>query len=134
MVVNCGGLILMNLKTTSSFYCCGALDYQIESSFCPVKYNDQWREYSIRDFKSTSLSLMMFCPNCGTRLPSSLRNDWFEILEKEYNLEDPDDEDKKQVPKEFLSDEWWRKRDLMDNKDQNINSNIRPNKPVRNLF
>ena len=115
-------------------YCCGALDYQIQSPPCPVKYNKKWREYSIRDFKSTSISLMLFCSNCGTQLPSSLRDEWFDILEQDYGLEDPDDEDKKLVPKEFLSDEWWKKRNLMNNKDESIDANSRPNRPVRCLF
>jgi hypothetical protein len=124
----------MSINEVSPIYCCGALDYQIESKLCPVKYNEKWREYSIRDFKSTSLSLMMFCPNCGTRLPSSLRDEWFDILEQDYGLEDPEDDDKKSVPKEFLSDEWWKKRGLMNNKDENIDRNFKPNRPVRCLF
>jgi hypothetical protein len=96
-------------------YCCGALNYQEEDKYCPVKYSKKWREYSIQDFSSTSKSLMRFCPNCGTRLPSSLRDVWFDILEQEYGLNDPMDEDKKKIPKEFLTDEWWKKRGLLNN-------------------
>jgi|SRR4030095_3102091 len=124
----------MSIDEIFPTYCCGALDYQVKSLVCPVKYNEKWREYSIRDLKSTSLSLMIFCPNCGVRLPLSLRDEWFDILEQEYNLEDPEHEDKKQVPEEFLSNEWWKKRNLANNKDQNIDCNARPNRPVRCLF
>lgn len=122
-----------NISTAVS-YCCGALDYQIESVSCPVEYSKQWREYSIRDFKSTSISLMMFCPNCGTKLPSSLRDQWFDALEKEYGLEDPIEEDKKQIPKEFLTDDWWKKRGLGQDKKEAADSILLLDKPVRYLF
>jgi hypothetical protein len=46
------------------------------------------------------------------KLPTSLRDIWFEILEKEYGLERPISKDKDSVPQEFLTDEWWKKRGL----------------------
>jgi hypothetical protein len=49
---------------------------------------------------------------CGKKLPLSLRDEWFEILEKEYGLENPYEEDRKKVPKEFWTDEWWKNRGL----------------------
>jgi hypothetical protein len=49
---------------------------------------------------------------CGKKLPTSLRIEWHDILEEEYGLESPDNRDKKKVPKEFLSDAWWKKRNL----------------------
>jgi len=119
---------------SKKLYCCGALDYQVESKACPVEYSKQWREYSIRDFNSTSRSLLMFCPNCGTRLPLSLRDEWFDILEHEYGLDDPMEDDKKKVPKEFLNDEWWKSRDLQSDKNENINLTCSLDRPVRLLF
>lgn len=118
----------------SHFSCCGVLDYQIESPLCPVKYSKQSREYSIKDFKSTSISLMMFCPNCGTRFPLSLRDQWFDILEKEYGLEDPMDDDRKQVPEEFFTNGWWIKRRLVEGKKESADFIFLPDKPVRCLF
>lgn len=124
--------MLKNIVEKIPFYCCGALQYEAEDSYCPVEYSFQWREYTIRDFGSTSRSLMIFCPNCGNRLPSSLRDDWFDILEQEYGLEDPLYDDKSKVPKEFWTDEWWRKRGLIDNKENEISIPLQ--KPVRCLF
>lgn len=123
-----------NINEKNPSYCCGALDYQIQSSSCPVQYNKQWREYGIRDFKSTSISLMIFCPNCGTRLPSSLRDEWFDVLEKEYNLEDPIGDDKKKIPEEFLADDWWKKRGLVQDKKELADLVCLPDKPARYLF
>lgn len=113
-------------------YCCGALNYQIEDKYCPVNYNKKWREYSIRDFSSTSVSLMVFCPNCGTKLPSSLRDNWFDILEKEYGIDDPMEDDKKKVPKEFLSEEWWKLR-TFDSSDEDVDF-LFIDRPTRCLF
>ena len=93
-------------------YCCGALDYQLRSEYCPIRYSSRFREYSIQDFESTSISIMLFCSNCGTEFPPSLRGEWGDILEKEYGLEDPFDDDQDKVPHEFLTDEWWKKRGL----------------------
>src|ERR1700761_6396642 len=118
---------------SKNIYCCGALNYQIEDKYCPIKYNERWREYSVRDFSSTSLSLMMFCPNCGTKLPFSVRDEWFDILEQEYGLEDPMKDDKKKIPKEFLTDEWWKKRELKNNKNENPDLSYLE-RPMRCLF
>jgi hypothetical protein len=114
-------------------YCCGALDYQLQSRCCPIRYNKKFREYSIKDSRSTSISIMFFCPNCATEFPTSLREQWFDILEKEYGLEDPDDE-KEKIPKEFLTDEWWKKRGLEDNKKRTIYAGSFGNRPVQCLF
>jgi hypothetical protein len=43
-----------------------------------------------------------FCPWCGCALPTSLRDKWFEELERR-NI-DPDGTD---VPPEFLSADWY---------------------------
>jgi hypothetical protein len=51
----------------------------------------------------SSVPLARFCPWCGTKLPDSLRDRWFDRLD-ELGLE-PEDE---AVPKEMMSDQWWR--------------------------
>jgi hypothetical protein len=115
-------------------YCCGALDYQIDAEYCPVDHNKKWREYSIRDFNSTSLSIMLFCPNCGTKFPTSLRDEWFDALEKEFGLDDPMESDRKKVPKEFLSDEWWKQLKLKQNEEEDACLSSRLDFPIRCLF
>lgn len=122
----------MSVNTEMPLYCCGALDYQIQNGYCPIRYNKKFREYSIKDSRSTSISIMFFCPNCATEFPSSLREQWFDILEQEYGLEDPLYDDKSKVPKEFMTDEWWKNRKLIDNKENKISVPLQ--KPVRCLF
>ena len=54
-----------------------------------------------------------FCPWCGTKFPKELIDEWYGILEKEYGITNPDNnEQSKLIPAEFLTDEWWKKRGL----------------------
>lgn len=53
---------------------------------------------------------MDYCPFCGAKLPERLDGKLTEILQKEYGLASW--KDYKKAPKEFHSDEWWRKRGL----------------------
>ncbi|HSC25213.1 MAG TPA: hypothetical protein VLB80_03300 [Candidatus Babeliales bacterium] len=54
-----------------------------------------------------------YCPWCAKPLPKDLRDEWLEVLKEEYDLDDPDSkEQKKLVPEEFKTDEWWKKRGL----------------------
>jgi hypothetical protein len=57
---------------------------------------------------------MDYCPWCGTKLPENLREEWFETLEREYGIETDIGEarDRTDIPQEFWSDEWWKKRSL----------------------
>jgi hypothetical protein len=63
--------------------------------------------------KITAIQVLDYCPWCGNKLPGYLRNEWFETLAKEYNLDDPDSKEQaKLIPEEFHTDEWWKKRGL----------------------
>lgn len=53
-----------------------------------------------------------YCPWCGKKLPASLTDEWWDVLEKEYGILDPRGDDREKVPPEFWTDEWWRKRGL----------------------
>jgi hypothetical protein len=85
---------------------------------CPdilVKYSSQFDEYGliIHDGGSSTLEIY-FCPWCGKKLPESKRDRWFDKLE-ELGINDPSEEN---IPKEFLSDEWY----LKDNKYEETNN------------
>ena len=57
--------------------------------------------------------VIYYCPWCGKKLPINLSDKWFEILKKEHGIDYPfDDPDRKNIPEEFKSDEWWKKRNL----------------------
>ena len=88
------------------FYCCDSLKYALEDESIPVQYVSKFREYGIRvlDGGSSYLSIE-FCPWCGAKLPTSLRDKWFDAIESRGI--DPADVDA--IPAEFLDDRWFMK-------------------------
>ena len=53
-----------------------------------------------------------YCPWCGSKLAKELSDEWLYVLEQEYGIKDPQGNDRKKVPPEFKTDEWWKKRGL----------------------
>lgn len=90
-----------------------------------IGYSAILREYSIGSNRRQSIS---HCPWCGTKLPANLRKDYRHILREEYGIEvdlyvklanncdnpktDQELRETLNVPDEFKSDEWWKKRCL----------------------
>jgi len=93
-------------------HCCLTMDRGLLSYANVLNYDSKYREYGIKVPKSTGCILLDYCMFCGKNFPISVRDEWYDILEKEYGLESPNEEDKKKIPKEFLTDEWWKKRGL----------------------
>jgi hypothetical protein len=94
-------------------HCCKNIKNYLQASDCFVGYVPQIREYYFDLQNGCSLRLD-YCPWCGAKLPKELRDEIFDVLEKEYGLELNVDELKTdpRVPPEFLTDEWWKKRGL----------------------
>jgi hypothetical protein len=77
---------------------------------CPdalIHYSLKFNEYGIivHDGGASSVQIH-FCPWCGTQLPASKRERWFEELEK-LGI-DPWSDD---VPERFQSDAWYTSDD-----------------------
>jgi Domain of unknown function (DUF6980) len=75
---------------------------------CPdvlISYIPKFDEYGIiiHDGGSSSISIY-HCPWCGTKLPESKRDKWFDVLE-EMGFDDPSEQN---IPSEFNSDAWRR--------------------------
>jgi len=73
-----------------------------------IYYNAKLDEYGIIEHSECGNRVyikMEFCPFCGVKLPESKRDLWFDKLEA-MGI-DPWDPDA--VPKEFRTDEWYRK-------------------------
>lgn len=67
-----------------------------------ILYNDVFDEYSIPHGDGRSQIGIRYCPWCGTKLPSSKRDEWFNEIEK-LGFDDPHDN---KIPKEFKSNKW----------------------------
>ena len=75
---------------------------------CPdviIYYWDKFNEYGIAIHDGGASSIVIsFCPFCGEKLPDSKRDLWFDTLEK-LGFDDPMEQD---IPKQFLTDQWYR--------------------------
>lgn len=105
-------------RPTRGLYCCGAMREQVEHACsahpdphaCPdklIRYVPELDEYGIvvHDGGSASVSIR-HCPWCGTRLPESKRDRWFEEL-KRLGFPDPWD-DLHSLPENYRTDEWYQ--------------------------
>jgi len=68
-----------------------------------LKYNPKFREYGMRILDGgESVVQIQVCPWCGAKLPTSLRDEWFDQLDK-LGI-DPYD---KQIPEKYTTSAWW---------------------------
>jgi hypothetical protein len=109
----------MNTQNLKDF-CCKYIMALLNNPDAPIKYNAVTREYDLtipetylRKGEGCYSFGIDFCPRCGKKLPENLIEKWAEVLKNEYNIDDPyDPKQKKLIPKEFKTDEWWKKRGL----------------------
>lgn len=94
-------------------HCCSLMDDFLKDYRVQIFYSPRMREYYIPLKDNPAVQGIFYCPWCGKKLPKSVRNEYYDILESELKIDiTPDMEDRKNFPKEFLSDTWWRKRGL----------------------
>lgn len=91
----------MNAHNTSP-HCCLEMARHLEDDELHVTYLPKFREYGIDSKGSSSFQLIQFCPWCGSELPGSLRNEWFDEIDRQGLDEDGP------LPKHLTTDEWWR--------------------------
>lgn len=92
--------------------CCSEFKFFLDEGKVDVFLDKKTRSYFIGLKNSDAIQKIFYCPWCGNKFEDSLKEKWFEILEKEYGISDPYDEDADKVPEEFKTDEWWKKRGL----------------------
>ena len=94
-------------------FCCKNIEEYCTNPKDPLQYDKLLREYYF-NLSSFNILTLKYCAWCGNELPSSLRDEIFDILEKEYNIETDISEIRvrEDLPKEFKTDEWWKKRGL----------------------
>lgn len=109
-------------------HCCLAMTAQLThrcpehlSPFdCPdalVWYQARFDEYGliIHD-GGTSVQAIQYCPWCGTALPASKRDRWFEALAA-LGYDDPETQ---AIPEIFMSDVWYRRNSAAEGRQQQI--------------
>jgi hypothetical protein len=88
-----------------SIHCCREMTSHIEAAELHLSYDCRFREYGIYyrpECGGASIQKLFYCPWCGSQLPDSLRDAWFEELDR-LGLEPEDD-----LPIPLRSDAWWR--------------------------
>lgn len=86
-------------------HACEGMMVALNEPDTPVDYYDRLREYGIYILDGTADRLIFqFCPWCGTELPRSLRDEWFEII-RSLGLETKD-----KLPRDLRGGMWWRER------------------------
>jgi hypothetical protein len=84
---------------------CDGMRRAIEDANSPVAYWSEFREFGIELRGQEAIDEIEYCPWCGNKLPSSLRDEYLNRLE-ELKLEPGD----RNLPIQFRSDAWWRLR------------------------
>jgi hypothetical protein len=88
-------------------HCCKTLTNGLKEVGSIYVYSPNHRKYGL----VTGCTIMDYCIHCGTKMPDSLTDKWFFILRAKYKLSNQDiDNDK--IPPEFLTEEWWKNRDI----------------------
>ena len=92
-------------------HCCNDMEYYLsfsidssDTSDTTVIYDEVFDEYGILIHDGGySKILIVFCPWCGTRLPESKRDLWFEKLGL-LGIDAPFEQD---IPNKYNTSEWW---------------------------
>jgi hypothetical protein len=85
-------------------FCCERMTDAISGPEIPIVYVREFREFGIRVLDGGSSFIeLSFCPWCGQKLPKSLRDRWFDELERR-GIDPATDE----VPAEFTDDRWYK--------------------------
>jgi hypothetical protein len=113
-------MVILNEKRIIEFmekknkfkHCCKKIYYHLKYKNYSIWFSLIVREYSLIKKYAIPLAIQ-YCPWCGKELPKNLLKKYYEILEKEYNIEFPhQEENKSNFPEEFKTDLWWKKRNL----------------------
>src|SRR2546421_12877629 len=93
-------------KSMKIILCCKEMELFLDDPRDPVEYNPVFREYFIRLNNRSNIITLAYCPWCGSKLPASLRENYFDILEKEYQIETNlgDYKERSDIPADFRSD------------------------------
>jgi hypothetical protein len=83
--------------------CCESMSYYLQLSDAPVEFIPRFREYGFPcPDNGRSMITIEHCPWCGEKLPTSLRERWFDELDA-LGI----DEAKDSIPEHFQTDEWY---------------------------
>lgn len=89
-------------------HCCSEMKRRIDHPNVGVRFFEKVREYGVSLLGSSGTVRIDFCPWCGLRLPTSLRDRRYEEL-LAMGIDDPLTQP---VPPEFETSEWYIRRHI----------------------
>ena len=107
--------IFKKKKLPKTIHCCSSMDYIFQDQRIPLEYIPVFREYIVPATYAYQGDQIFYCSWCGAKLPSSVRENYFNTLKKEFNIPTTITELAAiyhHLPSEFKSDKWWKKRKL----------------------
>lgn len=90
-------------------FCCNSMWSSI-TKYKTIDYTQFLRTYGIL-IGNDAIRMLSFCPWCGKKLPEELTSTICDVIEREFNVSEANIFDPN-LPEEFRTDEWWRKRGL----------------------
>ena len=89
---------------TLAVHCCLEMQSHLQGGELHLSYTPKFREYGVeyREIFGGGRQVIKHCPWCGKKLPTVLREAWFDELDR-LGLE-PDGI----LPEGLQTEEWWR--------------------------
>lgn len=88
------------------WFCCEDMFRYLWDGEIALNYSPKFREWGIDVIDGGSSQIRIrYCPWCGSKLPESLGDKWFETL-LEMGYENPFSDP---IPDEYKTDHWWNK-------------------------
>lgn len=89
-------------------HCCELMRAYVDNTHGMILYRPYFREYAVKVGGNT-LQQIQYCPWCGSNLPEDLSERFFHTVKTEVG-KDVNLSEIKNLPLEFQTDEWWKKR------------------------
>jgi len=93
-------------------HCCEQMDFFLHEKRVGISYDQKTRFYGINLKGSSGVQKIDFCPWCNSKLPEDLNDKYAQLVFDELGFNPLDTEYEKNLPSEFKSDEWWKRRGL----------------------
>ena len=95
------------MRDYTNIACCLAMYYDLEDGYIMYDPVLNCMSYKTTTMPSEDRQVMAYCPHCGSKLPD-YNDEFFSEAEKIVGK----DGDLDELPEEFRTDEWWRKRGI----------------------
>ncbi|MEH6473404.1 MAG: hypothetical protein V7752_19415, partial [Halopseudomonas sp.] len=95
-------MMLKNEKATVPECCCEDMAEALKDHEHPLYYSGAYQEFGLLLSSEFEHSVLNYCLWCGSKLPDSRRDEWFDKLE--VMGIDPWEHD---IPIHFLNSSWW---------------------------